>query len=429
MSRTGETLRFFLTLDNYARRAGLRRLPPGATDNEIAAAEARIGKSFPFDLRLSLIRLNGATIGDDAFSGIGRRVSEEQNIEAILQRIPYWAQAGWFPILGDGWGSYYCVSDAAPWVFFVDHEQGYDKVAYVVSSRVQRFVILFLENPLRRTDEDAARWFCDRERVAALDPDVLSCGTFAPGAWEVPGARAASRRPAVLRTRTVEPRGGRRNDSHRDRTAKRVTGPDDSSGSIPGLREAHKENQTAEEIELVDKLKRTLADRSAKASVKSGPQGATDSEIAAVEAELGTSLPRDLRFALSVSNGVSIGDDVFLGIGRRVHKNLRIEEALSDFPYWTDVGWFPILGDGCGNYYCVSASAPWVFFVDHEEGLDKVAYVVASRLLRFMILRIENPFNPEDDNAVSWYFDRSRVESLDPEALSCGAFGRGAWET
>jgi cell wall assembly regulator SMI1 len=54
------------------------------------------------------------------------------------------------------------------------------------------------------------------------------------------------------------------------------------------------------------------------------------------------------------------------------------------FPGWAELGWLPVAGDGCGNYY-VLAEDGTVGFVDTMKDPDRLDRRVASDLLSFMI--------------------------------------------
>ena len=54
------------------------------------------------------------------------------------------------------------------------------------------------------------------------------------------------------------------------------------------------------------------------------------------------------------------------------------------FPGWAELGWLPVAGDGCGNYYVLVEDGT-VGFVDTMKDPDRLDRQVASDLLSFMI--------------------------------------------
>jgi hypothetical protein len=54
------------------------------------------------------------------------------------------------------------------------------------------------------------------------------------------------------------------------------------------------------------------------------------------------------------------------------------------YPEWAQLGWLPVAGDGCGNYYVLSDDGT-VGFVDTMQDPGKIDRQAASDLLSFMI--------------------------------------------
>jgi hypothetical protein len=53
------------------------------------------------------------------------------------------------------------------------------------------------------------------------------------------------------------------------------------------------------------------------------------------------------------------------------------------FPEWAEQGWLPVAGDGCGNYYVLTADGT-AGFVDTMKGPGRIDRQVADDLLSFM---------------------------------------------
>ncbi|HLO99918.1 MAG TPA: SMI1/KNR4 family protein [Fimbriimonas sp.] len=83
-------------------------------------------------------------------------------------------------------------------------------------------------------------------------------------------------------------------------------------------------------------------------------------------------------------------------------------------PEWVEMGWVPVAGDWCGNYYVVDTKLPSepVYFIDSYEDVGVPAYVAASNFRLFVDLfskhdRGELPFH--------WPFAKTDTLTLDPE--------------
>jgi len=53
------------------------------------------------------------------------------------------------------------------------------------------------------------------------------------------------------------------------------------------------------------------------------------------------------------------------------------------YPRWVELGWLPVAGDGCGNYYVLRDDGA-VGFVDTMKDPDQIDRQVAGDLLMFM---------------------------------------------
>lgn len=118
------------------------------------------------------------------------------------------------------------------------------------------------------------------------------------------------------------------------------------------------------------------------------PKGATLQQIDDFEARTSLRLPHQIRDWLLFCNGPCIAEGGVYGICSD-RPFLNIETYLNDCPQWLKNGWLPVAGDGCGNYYLAVldrsdlSSCP-VFFVDHEESHDELAYEVAPDFWSFL---------------------------------------------
>ncbi|MGH3327230.1 MAG: SMI1/KNR4 family protein [Streptomycetales bacterium] len=144
--------------------------------------------------------------------------------------------------------------------------------------------------------------------------------------------------------------------------------------------------------------------------------GASPGQIAELQQRLGFPMPEELRAWLRVCNS-SIGlHGIFYGTGHR-RPDLNIEWYLDRHPYWRDRRWLPVADDSCGNHYIIDSQqfvpTTAAYFIDHTEGENALAYVVAASLpslLRFLL---------EEDLEVpgyeGWPFDADYVLSKDPD--------------
>lgn len=176
--------------------------------------------------------------------------------------------------------------------------------------------------------------------------------------------------------------------------------------------------------------------------------GASEDALSRAGQRLGFPLPDQLARWLRICNGSYLGPGGLLGI-ETVTDFLDLEHTLASvsrlWPEWRVRRWIPVAGDGCGDYYVLDASAgkPWpsgaVFFVDHED-FDRLAYVVASALPRFLCFLFDEELQarprrlepaPSDGadwraelhaqiraEPPSWPFHREYVLERDPDLAS-----------
>ncbi len=169
-----------------AKRSGeSASLPPGATDRDIDAFEARYAFAVPTELRDWLLFTNGPHIGRTSVRGIQTSRSCDE-IDAVWETD--WLERGWIPIAGDGCGSYYVLAthpDDGPGhpVFFVDHERQsngeYSLPTYVCASGLWSFLRFYIQEDL-----GVEGWPFNRDMVLAADPDLADYSRV-PRAWEV----------------------------------------------------------------------------------------------------------------------------------------------------------------------------------------------------------------------------------------------------
>jgi hypothetical protein len=90
-----------------------------------------------------------------------------------------------------------------------------------------------------------------------------------------------------------------------------------------------------------------------------------------------------LRIWLSVCRGARIGPGGVFG-PRPDDPGIDVASRRDPFPDWGQLGWLPVAGDGCGNYYVLSDDGT-VGFVDTMQDPGKIDRQAASDLLSFMI--------------------------------------------
>jgi len=142
-------------------------------------------------------------------------------------------------------------------------------------------------------------------------------------------------------------------------------------------------------------------------------EGASLDEVREFESRIGIPLPDSLVSWLLVCRGSAGGEGGIFGVGN-TRAFLDIEAILELYPDWRALGWIPIAGDGCGNYYVLMTSRPGppVGFVETMSSEVEVDYITASSLdifLREMLLCQGTP--------TGWPFDRAYVARTDPALL------------
>jgi hypothetical protein len=127
---------------------------------------------------------------------------------------------------------------------------------------------------------------------------------------------------------------------------------------------------------------RLLVAGAVRAPEDDAPEGASSAELAALADRLGRPLPSALRTWLSICNGAAIGPGGVFGQcpGRRF---LDMAEVRDRYLRWRELGWIPVAGDGCGNYYVLTADGT-VGFVEAMSDPAALARHMAPDLLSFV---------------------------------------------
>lgn len=146
-----------------------------------------------------------------------------------------------------------------------------------------------------------------------------------------------------------------------------------------------------------------------------------DVALASFADRVGTRIPPVLADWLRIANGAPVGPGGLFGIGT-ARRSLDIETYLKEYPEWLARDWFPVAGDGSGNYYVLSsiadAAVPHpVLYIDTHEDPAEIAYVVASDLWYFLRFLLRAELGEE-----GWPFSQTKVLHEDPAiALVKGA--------
>ena len=149
------------------------------------------------------------------------------------------------------------------------------------------------------------------------------------------------------------------------------------------------------------------------------PPGAADDNIATFEQTTGLSLPMELRAWLKICNGPLVGPGGFYGVSPAI-EFLRIDLKWELYPEWKTRHWFPIAGDGCGDYYLLDGNNEHdgfhpIYFIDHEIDLLTPNYLVASNIWTFLFCILQQEADLTNAKSLRWPFDKAYVLSIDPE--------------
>jgi SMI1 / KNR4 family (SUKH-1) len=127
---------------------------------------------------------------------------------------------------------------------------------------------------------------------------------------------------------------------------------------------------------------RRLAAGAVRAAEDDEPEGASAAQLAILSDRLGHRLPPALRSWLSVCRGAAIGPGGVFG-ERPDRPSLDMAGIRDLFPEWRTLGWLPVAGDGCGNYYVLTLDGI-VGFVDAMSDPGRLERHVSADLLSLM---------------------------------------------
>ena len=157
-------------------------IPHGAADEHLAQFETTSGITIPNLLREWLTIANGPCVGPGGLVGINTK-RDSQDAASILENYPEWQEKGWFPVAGDGCGSYYVVAtrndygDGEP-VLFIDVNEDSSQPAFLAASNTWAFIRFLLRKELNES-----RWPYSESEVVRDDPQITSfVGVSLP--WE-----------------------------------------------------------------------------------------------------------------------------------------------------------------------------------------------------------------------------------------------------
>ena len=142
---------------------------------------------------------------------------------------------------------------------------------------------------------------------------------------------------------------------------------------------------------------RRLVARAVRAPEDDAPSGSSEAEADALQERLGQDLPAVLRLWLSICRGAALGPGGVFG-QRPDCPFLDMPHVLALFPHWRDLGWLPVAGDGCGNYYVLTPDGP-VGFVDIMKDPGQLNRQAAPDLLSFMSGLLRTDQQPPDPPA------------------------------
>jgi len=148
------------------------------------------------------------------------------------------------------------------------------------------------------------------------------------------------------------------------------------------------------------------------------PEGLSAKEVLGAEQRIGISLPEELIKWLSISNGPCVGPGGIAGINPG-KIGLDIEEHLARYRSWKKLGWIPIAGDGCGNFYVIDTKKKTtyghpIYFIEAIIDPEIPDYVAASNIWSFLLFLLE-----EELGNHKWPFDKEYVIKKDPGIEEC----------
>lgn len=153
----------------------------GATADQVKHLEQPLQQTLPAELSAWLRRCNGIVAGPGVLYG-ARPTEPPLDIGAARSMWPEWAASGWIPVATDGTGNVFVIQGSDPHhrtpVYFVDCSEDPSRLAYVVASSLDRFLISLLERELGQLG-----WPFDSAYSLAKDPH-LEAVHGAPLPWE-----------------------------------------------------------------------------------------------------------------------------------------------------------------------------------------------------------------------------------------------------
>lgn len=144
------------------------------------------------------------------------------------------------------------------------------------------------------------------------------------------------------------------------------------------------------------------------------PSGLSDEQIQQFEIAYDLTIPTQLRDWLKTSNGPCVGPGGIVGVGTS-RDSQDAASIFANYTEWQDNGWFPLAGDGCGNYYVVATRNDFgtgepVLFIDVNEDSSNPAFIAASDTWRFLSFLLRKELNE-----TRWPYSKADVLREDPK--------------
>ena len=154
----------------------------GASSCDIAAAERKLRRRLPKELKDWLRVVNGPSVGvQGGFLGVNSRGRNLEDVVDIVGVCRKWMEEGWFPVADDGCDNYYVMlskTEGNP-VAFIDMMADPSNLNYVAASNLAQFVRGFIES------ESGQDWYWpfDKDETLKRDP-ALATVTIAKLPWD-----------------------------------------------------------------------------------------------------------------------------------------------------------------------------------------------------------------------------------------------------
>lgn len=162
-----------------------KEIPQGANKVEIEKLSEYLAFSIPGELVDWLSFCNAPFVGGGAiFLGVPP-APKSRLIKLACQSYPFWVKNKWIPISEDGFGNYYALdvngnSLGTRPVYFIDHEESYDKPCYIAASGLWVFIRFILEK--EKTKDK--RFPFDKNYVLEKDPLLKAYEGIIPLPWQ-----------------------------------------------------------------------------------------------------------------------------------------------------------------------------------------------------------------------------------------------------